>query len=345
MRAAVLERAGMPLEIKEVPEPAIGPQDVLVRVHACGVCHTDLHLIDGLLTTIGPSPFPLIPGHEIAGVVEKVGDEVAHLNPGDRAGVYWWLSCGCCPCCLAGQEEVCLQAMATMRAIGITRNGGYAEYVAVPAAYVFPIPEGLDYADAAPLYCAGLTVYGAFKNAGLHSAHRVAILGVGGLGHLGLQIANAMGAEVIAITSSEAKQDLARQLGAHHVVHASGHDIGTRLSDFGGADVIVSTTLDFQAIREAMRGLAPLGTLVIAGMAAGRLPIDPRTFILSQQRVIGSYLGSRRDLQELLQLAARFQIRPMLETFPLEEVNLVHQYLRDNKIRFRGVLIPNEATV
>ncbi len=337
MRAAVLEKSGAPLVVKDVPVPSVGPRDVLVRVRACGVCHTDLHVADGLLSTVGPSPFPLIPGHEIAGVVERTGDEVTHLSAGDRIGVYWWLSCGHCRCCLAGEEEVCVSAMADMRAVGLTRDGGYAEFVAVPADYVFPLPAEIDFAEAAPFNCAGLTIYGGFKNAGLRPAQRAAVLGIGGLGHFGIQIAKAMGAEVVAVTSTEAKQEVARELGAHHVVE-TGAGMGAKLAELGGADVMVSTTLDFGMIREALRGLAPMGTLVLVGMAAGKLPVDPRTFVLSQQRLIGSYLGSRGDLQELMQLAARHDIRPILETYPLEDVNTVHQRLRDNQVRFRAVL-------
>jgi len=341
MRAAVLEDPGKGLVVKNVPDPSVGPRDVLLRVRACGVCHTDLHLVDGLLKTAGHARFPLIPGHEIAGVVEEVGTEVTRLKPSDRVGVYWWLSCGRCPCCLAGEEEVCLRAMDDMRAVGLTRDGGYAELVAVPADYVFPLPEDIAFAQAAPFYCAGLTAYGGFKNAGLRPTQRVAVLGVGGLGHLGLQIAKAMGAEVIALTSTEAKTELAQQLGADHVLQTGGKDLGARLADLGGADVVLSTTLDLQTVRNVMQGLAPMGTLVLTGMAAGRLPVDPRTFVLSQQRILGSYLGSRQDLQELLQIAVQHNVRPILETYPLEEVDVVHRRLRDNQVRFRAVLEPS----
>ncbi len=340
MKAAVQERPQAPLVLKDLPAPAVGPREALVRVRACGVCHTDLHLAEGLFKTFGYDPFPLVPGHEIAGIVEDVGREVAHLQPGDRVTVYWWHTCGHCRCCLAGQEESCLEGLAKMQATGLTRNGGYAEYVSVPADCLVPLPAEIEFADAAPFSCAGLTVYAGLKNAGLRPGQRAAMLGIGGLGHLGLQIARAMGAEVIALTSSESKQEIARQLGAHHVLPATGREFGKRLRELGGADVAVSTTMDFQAIRDVMDGLAPQGTLVLASLTAGRLPIDPRSFILAQQRVMGTFLGSRLELQELLRLAVLHRIRPVLEKYPLEQVNEVHQRLRDNQVQFRAVLEP-----
>jgi alcohol dehydrogenase, propanol-preferring len=341
MKAAVLERAQAPLCIKDVPRPPVGPRDVLVRVHACGVCHTDLHLADGLFQSFGYDPFPLIPGHEIAGVVEEVGAEVQGLAVGTRVGVYWWLSCGGCRYCLAGEEEACLEGLARMRATGLTRDGGYAELVCVPAEFALPLPPGLEFTAAAPFCCAGLTVYAGLKNAGLRPGQRAAILGLGGLGHLGVPLARAMGAEVIAVTSTAEKGELARQWGAHHVLTISGRDWGQRLRELGGAEVIIATTMDFQAIRDALDGLLPQGTLVLASLTGGRLPVDPRTFILPQQRLLGTYLGSRRDLQELWQLAALHHLRPIVETYPLDQVNAVHQRLRTNQVRFRAVLQPN----
>lgn len=340
MKAAIQQRAQTPLVFEDLPKPDVGPCEALVRVRACGVCHTDLHLAEGLFKTFGYDPFPLVPGHEIAGTVEEVGPEVTQLRPGDRVTVYWWHSCGRCRCCLAGEEESCLEGLAQMRATGLTRNGGYAEWVSVPADCLVPLPAEIEFAEAAPFCCAGLTVYAGLKNAGLRPGQRAAILGIGGLGHLGLQIARAMGAEVIALTSSESKQEVARQLGAHHVLPAAGRDFGKRLRELGGADVVVSTTMDFQTIRDVMDGLLPQGTLVLASLTAGRLPIDPRSFILAQQRVMGTFLGSRRDLQELLHLAALHRIRPLVEKYPLEQVNEVQQRLRENKVQFRAVLEP-----
>lgn len=338
MKAAVLQSPQQPLVIQDVEIPTLEPHDVLIRIRACGVCHTDLHLADGMFKAMGSDPFPLVPGHEIAGVVEELGTAVTHLQPGDRVGAYWWLTCGRCRNCISGEEEACEETLARLQAIGLTRDGGYAEFVKVPASRVVLLPPEIELADAAPFFCAGLTAYGGFKNARLQAAQRVAVLGVGGLGHMALQIARAMGAEVIAITSTEAKRDLATQLGAHHVVTGGSGEIGAKLLELGGADVVLSTTLDFQSIRDVLRGVRPLGTLVLTGLTGGRLPLDPRSFILAQQRIVGSNIGSRRDLQELLELAARSNIRPMTETYPLDEVNQVFERLQNNQVRFRAVL-------
>ncbi|NLF68386.1 MAG: alcohol dehydrogenase catalytic domain-containing protein [Candidatus Anammoximicrobium sp.] len=340
MKAAVQECAQAPLVLQDVPVPGVGPREVRVRVRACGVCHTDLHLGEGLFKTFGYDPFPLVPGHEIAGVVDEVGSDVTHVRCGDPVVVYWWHSCGRCRCCLAGEEESCLEGLSRMNATGLTRHGGYAEFVSVPAESLVPLPAEIEFAEAAPFSCAGLTVYAGLRNAGLRPGQRAAILGIGGLGHFGLQIARAMGAEVIALTSSEAKREIARRLGAHHVLPAAGREFGKQLRELGGADVVVSTTMDFQAIRDVLDGLRPQGTLVLASLTAGRLPIDPRTMILAQQRVMGTFLGSRSQLGELLKLAVLHGIRPVLEKYPLERVNEVQQRLRQNKVQFRAVLEP-----
>lgn len=177
------------------------------------MCHTDLHIAEGFLAGFGIDPFPLVLGHEVTGVVEQVGADVNHLNTGERVGVYYVFTCGRCRYCLSGQEEACLTLYSEFPLGGFTLDGGYARYMKVPADYVIPLPEELDFVAAAPLFCGGLTVYGGFKNAELRPGQRAAVLGIGGLGHLAIPIARAMGAEVIAITSTEAKVELARQLG------------------------------------------------------------------------------------------------------------------------------------
>lgn len=334
MNAAVLERANQPLVMKSVPDPRPGPADVLVRVRACGVCHTDLHIAEGLTESFG-LPLPPILGHEIVGVVEEVGTEVTHLQPGARVGVSYILSCGRCRFCAAGEEELCPDKR-TAGMVGAA--GGYAEYIVVPAANALPLPPELDDVAAAPLFCAGITVYAALKNAGLRPSQRAAVLGIGGLGHLGLAIARAMGAEVIALTSTDAKADLARQMGAHRVLAGAGR--GQQLLAMGGADVLLSTTIDTAAISDAFQGLAPGGTLALTGVTMEPFPIVPALLAIQQQRVIGSLVGSRADMLELLRLAVLHGIRPLTETYGLDEVNAVHERMRSNQIRFRGVLMP-----
>jgi propanol-preferring alcohol dehydrogenase len=336
MKAAVTERAKQPMVIKDVAVPSPGARDALIRVKACGICHTDLHIADGLLG----EPFPCVLGHEITGVIEKVGPEVSNVKAGDRMGVYFLISCGQCRYCLAGEEEACLTWQTGPQICGFTRAGGYAQFVNVPAAYCLPLPAELDFASAAPLFCGGNTVYEGLKSAGVRSGQRVAVLGIGGLGHLALQIAKAMGAEVIAITSSQAKAELAKKLGANSVIIAEGN-IGKQLLGIGGADVVLSTTEDSRANEQVIEGILPKGTLALAGFATTPMSIVPLALSMGQKKIIGHQFGSRADMQELLQLAAKNKIGAMTESFPLEEANQAHQRLRENQMRLRGVLIPD----
>lgn len=341
MKAAVQEQARQPMVIKDVPDPTPEAGEVLIKVHAAGVCHTDLHIADGFFAAFGADPFPLIMGHEIAGVVEQLGDGVSDIEPGDRVGVHWLLACGNCPFCKMGEEESCPDVLISMATVGGTRDGGYAGYVKVPTARVIPLPPELDFVEAAPLFCAGLTIYGGFKNAGLQPGQRVAVLGIGGLGHLAIQIAKALGAEVIAITSTESKIDLAKRLGALDVISGTGPEWGQEMMEMGGVNVVLSTTVDAQAIAPAMQGLLPQGTLVLTGLTMEPLPIVPTLLILPQHRIIGSNVGSSQEQRELLQLAVDHNIRPMIETYSLEQANVVHERLRANQVRFRAVLTPS----
>lgn len=339
MRAAVQEQVDHPLVIKDLPTPRPGRRDAVLRVEACGVCHTDLHLADGFFRPLGIDVFPLVPGHEVVGTIEEVGADVSHVKRGDRVGAYFFWTCGLCPNCLGGTETGCATLLNGPRLHGFTVDGGYAEYMAIPAEHLVPLPEALDFVDAAPLFCGGITMYGGFKAAGLRSDQRVAVLGIGGLGHLGIQIANAMGAEVVAITSA-GKEEWARDLGAHHVIARNG-DVGQQLLELGGADVVLSTTVDPGDITAVMKGLRVRGSLVLTGMTADPLSIMPAAFAFTQQRIIGSIIGTRRDQKELLELAVRNDIRPVTEVYPLDQVNEVHQRLRDQKVRLRAVLKPS----
>ena len=219
MKAAVMEGLHQPLVVRDVPVPPIGPRDVLVRVKGAGVCHSDVHHVDGSAGDITISKFPHILGHEVTGQVDKMGSDVTHLQVGDRVGVSHMFACGRCPNCLSGEEEVCDTLFSDDAYIGgVTADGGYAEYMRVPADFALPLPEELDYVEAAPLFCAGLSVYAALKCAHIKPGQRAAILGVGGLGHMAIPIARAMGAEVIAITSSDWKLALSKELGAAQVI-------------------------------------------------------------------------------------------------------------------------------
>ncbi len=344
MKAAVLEQANQPMVIKDMPDPTMGVNDVLIKVRAAGVCHSDIHIADGILEAFGLNPFPLIMGHEIVGEIEQVGAEVTHVKPGDRVGAYWQFGCGHCllPVLPSGKEQTCITNLTNgPRQAGITLPGGYAEYVTIGGEYAIPLPDDLEFVDAAPFLCAGLTMYGGFKNAALRPGQRAAVLGIGGLGHMAIPIAKALGAEVIAITSTESKQAVARKLGADHTINGAGAEAGKKLLAMGGADVVLSTTLNTEAIIGAMQGLRPQGALVLTALTTEPVPVVPLQLLFTEQRVIGSAIGSRRDYQELMQLAVQNNIRPMTETYALDEVNAVHDRLRAGNVRYRAVLTPN----
>lgn len=338
MQAVVLEKPEGALTLKQVPDPEISSREVLVEVQACGVCHTDVHLREGFFRPLGIDVFPIIPGHEITGTIREVGRDVSHLKPGDRVGVYFFYSCGTCRACLSGVDQACATLFTgSLPAAGLTVNGGYAQLVKAPAGAVLKLPDALDFVAAAPLFCGGLTVYGAMKNAGVKPSHRVAILGIGGLGHLAIPIARAMGAEVVAITGSKDKAAMAEGLGAHTVIVAK-EEVGAQLLESGGADAIISTSIDPATIGEVMQGLRPRGSYVITGMTMEPVSVTPAAFAFAQQRVIGSIIGSRRDMAELLDLAVRHRIAPLTETHPVQDVNKVHARLSRNEVRMRAVL-------
>src|SRR4030066_1355513 len=232
MKAAVCEAFGKPLVIKDVPEPSVGPEEVLIRMKGCGVCHSDLHLVDGDWKDWG-TPLPIIPGHEVTGVVERAGDKVSSLKPGDRVGVPWMqYACGQCPACRSGAEMLCPAQKST----GVNVHGGYAEWVKAPAAFTHRIPEGLDLMAAAPLLCAGITVFSPLRRAGNLAGKIVAVAGIGGLGHLGIRMAAAMGAHVVAITRGGEQKGRGGELGAHEGIASAKEEAGRQLRTIGGAD-------------------------------------------------------------------------------------------------------------
>ena len=336
MRAAVVEGYGAPLNIRDIPTPNIGDDDVLVRVEAAGVCATDLKVIDGELGA-DPNRLPLVPGHEIAGTVEATGHNVAGFNRGDRIAVHALFSCGGCEFCQAGEEEACPEGIPNLA--GVSLPGGYAEFVRAPADHVLVAPPSLTSIDIAPLLCAGLTVYSGLKNASLQPGQRVAVLGIGGLGHLAISIASAMGAEVVAITTSTDKAETATKLGASVVT--GGTDTAEALQRLGGAHVVLNTVDAPEPILQTLGGMRPQATLVMLTTSVGELlPIATPLMMGLQMRIVASFFGSRQDLRELLDLAVQHNIRPLVESHSLADVNIAHDRLRNNQVRFRAVLIP-----
>ena len=332
MRAAVAETPGQPLVVREVSKPSFGENDLLLKIEACGVCATDLKVVAGEL---GLDPTPLIPGHEPVGVVQEVGSRVTNVQQGDRIAVHVLFTCGTCIYCEVGEEEACVTGVS--RLAGVAIDGGYAEYMRLPADHAISLPDDLGFVDAAPLMCAGLTTYAGLKNGGLRPGQRVGVIGVGGLGHLAIPIARAMGVEVIAITSSPDKAAAARELGAHHVT--GGDRTGDDLLQWGGLHLALNTADASRPLQQVLPGILRQSTLVLASAAVGeQLPIPARMFTRLQLRVVGSFFGSRADLRELLDLAQLHRIRPVTETFALAQVNQAHERLRSNQVRFRAVL-------
>jgi propanol-preferring alcohol dehydrogenase len=336
MKSAVCEAFGKPLVLTEVPAPSPGPREVLIRVAGCGVCHSDLHLVDGDWKDWG-TPLPIIPGHEVTGIVEKAGAEVVSVSPGDRVGVPWMqFACGECAPCRAGAEMLC----AAQKSTGVTVNGGYAEFVKAPAAFTHRIPEGLDLVDAAPLLCAGITVFAPLRRAGNLAGKTVAVAGIGGLGHLGIRMADAMGARVVAILRGEEKIALARRLGAREIIDSQKEKIGKRLSSLGGADLILLTGISARLFEQCIPGLGPNGTLVVLAAIAESASLIPAGLITGQKAICGSVIGTRDDMDAMLRFAADHGIAAMVERHPLKNVNEVLERLRQGKVRLRAVLTP-----
>lgn len=334
MKAAVVNEFHQKLEIKEVPVPEIDHGEVLVKIKACGVCHTDLHAAHGDWP-VKPK-LPLIPGHEGVGTVVKVGDGVTSLKVGDRVGIPWLYSaCGECEYCLTGNETLCKDQLNA----GYSVDGGYAEYCKAPAAYVAKIPDSLSFEEAAPIFCAGVTTYKALKVTNAKPGEWVAIYGIGGLGHVALQYARAMGLNVIAVDIQDEKLNLARELGADLTVNSSRVDPVEEIERLvGGAHAAVSVAVTPKAFEQAYRSIRRGGTLVVVGLPTGEIPIPIFDTVLNGVTVKGSIVGTRKDLQEALEFAARGKVKTIIETQPLENINHVFERMIKGQINGRVVL-------
>ena len=336
MKAAVMQGFGQALMMQELPLPEPQADEVLLKVQACGVCHSDLHIIDGDTPGFKAGTKPqLIPGHEVVGTVEKLGADVSHLALGQRVGVAWLhYSCGVCEQCREGLENLCRKGTVT----GMTVDGGYAQYMRAKASHAIAVPESLSSAEAAPLFCAGVTSYRALKNAGVGSGQRVAVVGVGGLGHLAVQIARAMGAEVIALDVAEDKLAAARALGAAHAFDARAPETPRAVRALGGAHVAVVTSASRAAYDLALKCLRPAGTLSVVGLPPEPLAFGALQLVSGEFRIVGSAVGTRDDLRATLALAAEGKLHCQNESRPLAQVNDVLQQMREGRIQGRVVL-------
>jgi alcohol dehydrogenase, propanol-preferring len=334
MRAAVVRSFGAPLEIEDRPIPEPGPGQVRVRIETSGVCHTDIHAAHGDWP-VKPN-LPLVPGHEGVGIVDAVGDGVGRVTMGQRVAIPWLGSAdGSCEFCVKGKETFCLNPTFT----GYTVDGGYREYSIANANYVGIVPEGIDPLDAAPLTCAGVTTYAAVKAARVGPSDLVGVVGIGGLGHLGIQYAKIAGAFTVAIDVDETKLELAKQLGADHVINAATHDVVDEMRRLGGADAIVSTAASPAPLLAAFTSLRPTGRLVLVGMPADNVfPLPIFETVLRGIQVIGSLVGTREDLAEVFELHAGGRTRVELETRKLEQINEAFDEILTGSVPARLVL-------
>lgn len=336
MKAAILNEFGAALAIEEVPTPAPADDEVLIQLEACGVCHSDLHIIDGDLPAFrAAAKKRLIPGHEAVGRIVAKGGEVSNLEIGQRVGVAWmYQSCGACEQCREGNENLCRKTVIT----GLMVDGGYADFMRAKAAFAIPVPDALTAQDAAPLFCAGVTVYRALRNAGTAAGQRVAVFGVGGLGHLAVQIAKALGAEVIGVDVAKEKLDLATELGAARTVDANDREGLKALAKAGGVHVAVVTSAAKAAFDSAMVVLRPTGTLAVVGLPPEPLSFAALALVGREVRIVGSSVGTRDDLRAVLDLAAAGRLRCRTEAQPLDQVNAVLDRMRAGGIYGRVVL-------
>jgi propanol-preferring alcohol dehydrogenase len=334
MRAAVVEQFRQPLQIREIPVPSPGPGQVLVKVIASGVCHTDLHAADGDWP-VKPKP-PFIPGHEGAGVVVKLGPGVSHLKEGDRVGIAWLHSaCGHCEFCLSGWETLCHAQQNS----GYSVNGSFAEYALAPADYLARIPDQLSFVDAGPILCAGVTTYKGLKESEARPGEWVVISGVGGLGHIAIQYAKAMGLHVAAVDVGEDKLRLARKLGAEVTVDAVAEDPAAKIQkQLKGAHGVLVTAVSPPAFKQAIGMLRRRGTCVLIGLPPGEFPVPIFDVVLSRYTIRGSIVGNRKDLEEALAFAAAGKVKATIEEAPLEAINDVFTRLRQGKVNGRVVL-------
>ena len=332
MRVVQVPRPGGDFEIVEREIPEAGPGSVRIKVQACGICHSDSLTKDGLLPGIS---YPRVPGHEVVGVVDAVGAGVAGWKAGQRVGVGWHGGqCGYCDNCRRGEFFACQTAT---KVTGVTQDGGYAEYMIASREAVASVPEGLAAVEAAPLMCAGITTFNALRNSGATSGDLVAVLGLGGLGHLAVQYAAKMGFRTVGIARGKDKEPLARQLGAWHYVDSQAGDPAVELQKMGGAKVILATVTNADAMAAVVGGLAINGTFLVVG-AAGPFPVDPLFLLMGKRSVKGWYSGTAADSEDTLRFSVLGGVRSMNEVFPMERVNEAYERMMSGKARFRAVL-------
>ncbi len=332
MKAAQVAGKGTGLTIveREIPEPGAG--QVRIRVHACGVCHSDALVVEGSWPGL---PYPRVPGHEVAGVVDKVGANVSSWRKGQRVGVGWHGGHdGTCRECRRGDFRNCRN----QQIAGISYDGGYQEYMVAPVEALVPIPDSLQDVDAAPLLCAGITTYNALRHSGALPGDLVAVQGIGGLGHLGIQFANKFGYHVAAVGRGQQNAALAKKLGAHLYIDSTATNAAEELQKLGGARVILATAPSSKAMSELVNGLGPNGELMVIGASFDPIEVAPVQLIMGSKTIQGWAAGTPADSEDTLSFAELTGVRSMIETYPLEKAAEAYARMMSGKAEFRVVL-------
>jgi D-arabinose 1-dehydrogenase-like Zn-dependent alcohol dehydrogenase len=332
MRAVQVRSANGPFELveRDVPEP--GARRVRIKVQACGVCHSDSFTRKGAFPGI---QYPRVPGHEVVGIVDAVGADVPDWKPGQRVGVGWHGGhCGHCRSCRRGDFITCANGQIP----GVSYDGGYADYMIAPFEALASVPDGLAAEDAAPLLCAGITTFNALRNSGARPGDLVAVLGIGGLGHLAVQFAAKMGCRTVAIARGTEKAALARKLGAHHYVDSTAEDAAGALNTLGGARVVLATVTNAKAMSAAIGGLAVDGKLIVIGASPEALEVSPLLLISARRSILGWPSGTSIDSEDTMAFSVLTGIRPMIETMPLERASEAYDRMMSGDARFRMVL-------
>ena len=333
MKAVQISKAGGNFEVVERDSPSINDEQVLIKVEACGVCHSDQFVKDGVFPGL---EYPRVPGHEVVGIIEKTGKNVSSWKKGQRVGVGWHGGhCFECQPCRRGDFINCENAAIT----GISFDGGYQEYMAAPKEALALVPDDLKSEDAAPLLCAGVTVFNALRNTDAKPGDVVAIQGIGGLGHLGIQYAKKMGFKTVAISGTNSKKELATKLGADVFLSASDDNVVEELQKMGGAKIILATAPSSKAVTEVFNGLGPNGSVVAVGADMQPVEIGTMQLITGKKSLTGHASGTAMDSEDTLNFSSLSGTTPMIETYPLEEAQKAYNRMIENEARFRTVLV------
>jgi len=338
MRAVQVSEPNAPLRVVDLPQPSPGPGHVRIAVEACGVCATDANMVQGLF---GNQPFPLTPGHEIAGRVDMLGDGVEGWKLGERVAVGWFGgSDGTCEACREGDAINC----AHLQVPGLAYPGGYAESVVVPVSGLARIPDELSFVEAAPMGCAGVTTFNGLRRTSAQPGDLVAVLGIGGLGHLAVQFADKMGFDTVAIARGSDKEKSARQLGARHYIDDAEQDMAKALQALGGAKVVMATVGAPAAMSAAIDGLRARGELVTIGVSPKKIEVSPAQLINGEKTLHGHASGTAQEVEETMRFAVQSGVRCISQVAPLQDASQAYDNMLSGTVRYRGVLTPAGAT-